>query len=95
MLNVSDDFVLSSYKAMQMAILNMTLKECSDAGAIVGDVIPDDLKPFLNIHACNDIAGIAFCAGIVYGIRLERMKNKARQTQGEKKGDYINGNREC
>ena len=62
---------------MRAAIDNATLDELKEAGATVYDLVPETMKPFLNIRTCRDIAGMGFIAGTVYGTRMERARRKS------------------
>lgn len=73
----NDVFIGVTFKHMIMAIANATLNDLKEAGSTVCDIVPETMKPFLNIQTCRGIAGMGFIAGTVYGTRMERARRKS------------------
>ena len=75
-MKLSRDLVEDTYKSMCMAITHSTIGETDNASGVMEDVLPPELRPFLAVKACRDVAGMSFIAGTVFGIKLERAKRR-------------------
>jgi len=75
-------FVEDTYKAMRLAVTHSTIGETDNASGVMEDVLPPELRPFLAVKACRDVAGLSFIAGTVFGIKLERAKRRISEARG-------------